>query len=67
MVIGEQATSFGPAQAILKLKEELPQFPFLAEGGGNPSAPRKPLNHALPVWKHEFALHSRRRSLAHHL
>jgi hypothetical protein len=67
MVIGEQATSFGPAQAIRKLKEELPQFPFLAEGGGNPSAPRKPLNHALPVWKHKFALHSRRRSLAHHL
>ena len=41
MVIGEQATSFGPAQAIRKLKEELPQFPFLAEGDGNPSAPRE--------------------------
>ena len=47
MVIGEQATSFGPAQAIRKLKEELPQFPFLAEGDGNPSAPCEPQNQPL--------------------
>ena len=37
MVVGEQATSVGPAQLLRKLKTELPQFPWLAEGGGNPA------------------------------
>jgi len=37
MVIGEQASSFGPATLIRKLKEDLPQFPWLAEGSGNPN------------------------------
>ena len=37
MVIGEQASSIGPAQLIRKLKADLPQFPWLAEGAGNPS------------------------------
>ena len=36
MVIGQQAESFGPASVIRKLKQELPQFPWLAEGDGNP-------------------------------
>ena len=35
-VVGQQAESFGPAQAIRKLKEELPQIEWLAEGEGNP-------------------------------
>jgi len=37
MVIGEQAASFGPATLIRKLKSDLPQFPWLAEGEGNPA------------------------------
>jgi len=37
MVVGEQASSVGPAQLLRKLKQDLPQFPFLAEGGGNPA------------------------------
>ena len=37
MVIGEQAASFGPATLIRKLKTDLPQFPWLAEGDGNPN------------------------------
>jgi len=36
MVIGEQATSFGPASVLRKLKADLPQFPWLAEGHGSP-------------------------------
>jgi len=36
MVIGEQATSVGPA-LLRKLKTELPQFPWLADGEGNPN------------------------------
>lgn len=34
---GQQAESFGPAQFLRKLKTDLPQFPFLAEGHGNPN------------------------------
>ena len=37
MVIGEQASSVGPATLLRKLKKDLPQFPWLAEGGGNPA------------------------------
>ena len=36
MVIGEQASSVGPAQLLRKLKADLPQIDWLAEGGGNP-------------------------------
>lgn len=36
-VIGIQAESFGPAQLLRKLKADLPQFPWLAEGEGNPA------------------------------
>ena len=36
MVIGEQATSFGPAAVLRKLKADLPQIPWLAEGDGSP-------------------------------
>lgn len=36
-VVGQQAESFGPAQAIRKLKETLPQVDWLAEGHGNPA------------------------------
>lgn len=36
-VVGEQATSFGPAQVLRDLKEKLPQIDWLAEGGGNPN------------------------------
>ena len=35
MVTGQQAESFGPAAVIRKLKKDLPQFPFLAEGAGS--------------------------------
>jgi len=35
-VIGIQAESFGPAQLLRKLKADLPQFPWLAEGDGSP-------------------------------
>jgi len=35
MVTGQQAESFGPAALIRKLKKDLPQFPFLAEGAGS--------------------------------
>ena len=31
-VVGEQATSIGPAQVLRNLKETLPQIPWLAEG-----------------------------------
>ena len=33
---GKQAESFGPAQLLRKVKEELPQIDWLAEGAGNP-------------------------------
>mmetsp|Transcript_91541 Transcript_91541/g.168127 ORF Transcript_91541/g.168127 Transcript_91541/m.168127 type:complete len:664 (+) Transcript_91541:90-2081(+) len=36
MVIGEQAASFGPATLLRKLKADIPQFPWLAEGEGSP-------------------------------
>ena len=36
MVIGQQASSFGPASLLRKLKADLPQFPWLAEGDGAP-------------------------------
>jgi len=36
-VVGEQASSIGPAQALRKLKETLPQIDWLAEGDGSPS------------------------------
>lgn len=36
-VIGEQASSVGPAQVLRNLKEQLPQVPWLADGGGSPS------------------------------
>ena len=36
-VIGQQAESFGPASLLRKLKKDLPQFEWLAEGGGNPN------------------------------
>ena len=35
--MGQQAESFGPASLIRKLKTELPQFDWLADGDGNPS------------------------------
>jgi len=35
-VIGQQAESFGPAAVLRKLKKELPQSDWLAEGPGNP-------------------------------
>ncbi|CAJ1919943.1 unnamed protein product [Cylindrotheca closterium] len=35
-VIGQQAESFGPAQAIRKFKDALPQIDWLAEGHGSP-------------------------------
>ena len=31
-VVGEQATSIGPAQVLRKLKQDLPQIEWLAEG-----------------------------------
>mmetsp|Transcript_19792 Transcript_19792/g.27471 ORF Transcript_19792/g.27471 Transcript_19792/m.27471 type:complete len:616 (+) Transcript_19792:174-2021(+) len=34
---GLQAESFGPASALRKLKSDLPQIEWLAEGGGNPN------------------------------
>jgi len=34
MVVGQQAQSFGPAAVIRKLKEELPQIEWLADGEG---------------------------------
>lgn len=37
MVTGQQASSFGPASLLRKLKEDVPQFPWLAEGSGNPN------------------------------
>ena len=37
MVIGQQAESFGPASLLRKLKKDLPQFEWLAEGSGNPN------------------------------
>ena len=37
MVIGQQAESFGPASLLRKLKKELPQSEWLAEGSGNPN------------------------------
>jgi len=37
MVIGEQAASFGPATLLRKLKADLPQFEWLAEGEGSPN------------------------------
>jgi len=36
MVTGKQAESVGPAQLLRKLKREVPQFPWLAEGAGSP-------------------------------
>ena len=36
MVIGQQADSFGPATVLRKLKQELPQFEWLADGDGAP-------------------------------
>jgi len=36
-VIGQQAESFGPAGVLRKLKSDLPQSEWLAEGGGNPN------------------------------
>ena len=36
MVVGNQAESVGPAQLLRKLKTELPQIPWLAEGAGSP-------------------------------
>lgn len=36
MVIGKQASSFGPASLLRKLKSDLPQFDWLAEGDGSP-------------------------------
>ena len=36
MVTGQQAESQGPAAFLRKVKADLPQFPWLAEGGGNP-------------------------------
>lgn len=35
-VTGQQAESIGPAQLLRKLKSDLPQIDWLAEGGGNP-------------------------------
>jgi zeaxanthin epoxidase len=35
-VVGQQAESFGPAQVIRKLKSDLPQIQWLADGDGNP-------------------------------
>ena len=35
MVTGQQAESFGPASLLRKLKADLPQFPWLAEGAGS--------------------------------
>ena len=37
LVVGEQANSKGPAAVLRQLKKELPQFPWLAEGAGNPA------------------------------
>lgn len=36
-VVGEQASSFGPAQVLRNLKETLPQIQWLADGDGSPS------------------------------
>ena len=36
MVTGQQAESKGPAAFLRKVKADLPQFSWLAEGGGNP-------------------------------
>lgn len=36
-VVGQQAESYGPAQALRQLKEALPQIDWLAEGHGNPA------------------------------
>eukprot|EP00584_Thalassiosira_punctigera_P018438 CAMPEP_0172553380 /NCGR_PEP_ID=MMETSP1067-20121228/50498_1 /TAXON_ID=265564 ORGANISM="Thalassiosira punctigera, Strain Tpunct2005C2" /NCGR_SAMPLE_ID=MMETSP1067 /ASSEMBLY_ACC=CAM_ASM_000444 /LENGTH=623 /DNA_ID=CAMNT_0013341557 /DNA_START=204 /DNA_END=2075 /DNA_ORIENTATION=- len=36
-VIGEQASSIGPAQVLRDLKERLPQIQWLAEGDGSPA------------------------------
>jgi hypothetical protein len=36
-VTGQQANSFGPATLLRKLKEDLPQFEWLADGSGSPS------------------------------
>ena len=36
-VIGQQAESFGPASLLRKVKKDLPQFEWLAEGHGNPN------------------------------
>ena len=52
MVIGEQASSVGPAQLLRKLKRELPQFPWLAEGGGNPANKVD-----MPEYVHEILSH----------
>mgnify|MGYP001473072038 CR=1 FL=1 len=35
-VIGQQAESFGPADLLRKLKADLPQIDWLAEGDGSP-------------------------------
>ena len=37
LVIGEQASSKGPAAFLRRVKEDLPQFSWLAEGEGNPA------------------------------
>lgn len=36
-VTGKQAESFGPADLLRKAKKALPQYEWLAEGGGNPN------------------------------
>ncbi|KAL3773678.1 hypothetical protein ACHAWO_010117 [Cyclotella atomus] len=36
-VIGEQASSIGPATLLRNLKQSLPQIPYLAEGSASPS------------------------------
>jgi len=54
-VVGEQATSIGPAQVLRNLKETLPQIPWLAEGTPHASNKIDIPDHVAQVLAHPSA------------
>ena len=54
-VIGEQASSIGPAQVLRDLKERLPQIEWLAEGDGSPRNKVDILEHVAHLLAHPDA------------
>jgi zeaxanthin epoxidase len=54
-VVGEQATSIGPAQVLRNLKETLPQIPWLAEGDAPSSNKIDIPDHVAAVLAHPMA------------